>query len=162
MMASTVSFLRTPFVDRISRTQHLNRKERRVRSHWSCAGLALVLTAFGIWNCPVTSGEVKPKANTARLNGMKAAIFDLEKGILKQKEYPPLPYPPGYIEFIRLLKSECGVEWEVIRTQTDSKDLREEVSGYNDVMRAEIQHRYGIEIFESLHKKAKGESPRLP
>jgi hypothetical protein len=97
----------------------------------------------------------KTKPRPDRLQGMKAAISDLEKGILKQKEYPPLPYPPHYPEFIRLLKSECHVEWEVIEQRADSDELREEVGGYNDVMRAEIEHRYGRDIFEKLQKRAK-------
>ena len=93
---------------------------------------------------------------------MKAAIADLEKGVLKQKEYPPLPYPPHYQDYIRLLKSEARVEWEVVRSPADSKQLREEVDGYNDVMRAEIQHRFGSDIFQKLRLKSQGKEPALP
>ncbi len=98
--------------------------------------------------------RAKSKLSPARLKGMKVAIADLEKGVLKQKEYPPLPYPPRYPVFIRLLESECGLEWEVIRSPRDSKQLREEIGGYNDIMRAEIEHRFGREIFAKLQKRA--------
>jgi len=102
---------------------------------------------------PDDSPKTKPSAR--RLQGMKAAISDLENGLLKQKEYPALPYPPHYPKFIRLLKSECHVEWEVIESRADSDEFREEVGGYNDVMRVEIEHRYGRDIFEKLQKRAK-------
>ena len=65
-----------------------------------------------------------------------------------------MPYPPGYQDFIRLLKTECGLEWEVISSSLNSKDLREEIGGYNDIMRAEIEYRFGREIFAQLQKKA--------
>lgn len=97
--------------------------------------------------------EAKPTAH--RLKGMKAAISDLEKGVLKQKEYPPLPYPPHYPKFIRLLEAECNVEWEVVKGPAASKELREEVGGYNDVMRAEIEHRFGRDLFDKLQIQAK-------
>jgi hypothetical protein len=101
-------------------------------------------------------GELtKAKISPARLKGMQAAIADLEKGVIKQKEYPPLPYPPYYPAFIRLLKSECGVAWEVVSSRTQSKDLRERMGGYNDLMRAEIEHRFGRDIFKNLIDRAK-------
>jgi hypothetical protein len=115
--------------------------------------LATLLALAAAVAAPDDSPETKPSAS--RLQGMKAAISDLENGVLKQKEYPALLYPPHYPKFIRLLKSECHVEWEVIESRADSDKLREEVGGYNDVMRAEIEHRYGRDIFEKLRKRAK-------
>ena len=116
-------------------------------------GLIVMLLA-----APCSALDTPEKPNPARLKGMKSAIADLEKGITKQKEYPALPYSPHYQDYIRLLKKECGVEWQVIKSPGDSrkkKTLSEEVGGYNDVMRAEISHRFGSDIFEKLHKKAK-------
>jgi hypothetical protein len=119
------------------------------------AGLALVsLLVLSTMAQTPKGPPTKRKPSAARLEGMKAAIADLEKGTLMQKEYPPLPYPPGYTDFIRLLESRCGVEWQVVTSTTDSKELREKLDGYNDVMRAEIEHRFGRDIFEKLQKKA--------
>jgi hypothetical protein len=114
-------------------------------------GLIVMLLAAPCW------AKDKPEGTSpSRLKGMKAAIADLEKGTVKQKEYPALPYSPSHREFIRLLKKECAVEWQVVKSpDSSSKQLREEVDGYNDVMRAEIRHRFGSDIFEKLHRKAK-------
>lgn len=68
----------------------------------------------------LTAADGMAKPSAARLKGMRAAIDDLADGTLRQKEYPPLPYPPGYQAFIQFLKGECGVEWQVI----DSPPLR--------------------------------------
>ena len=95
------------------------------------------------------------KISSHRLEGMKSAIADLKKGVLKQKEYPPLPYSPYHPEFIRLLKVECGVEWESVKSTSDPKDLSEKTDGYNDIMRAEIEHRFGRDIFRILTARAK-------
>jgi hypothetical protein len=106
-------------------------------------------------------GQDPAKPDPARLKGMKAAVADLEKGVLKQKEYPPLPYGSDHSKFVRLLKSECGVEWQVVKTgeSTPSKEsraaLRRETAGYNAVMRAEIEQRFGRDILNKLMKKAR-------
>jgi hypothetical protein len=93
----------------------------------------------------------KLKPNEARLKGMKAAIADLEQGILKQK-YPPLPDSPQHIDYVNVLKKDYGVAAEVV----DEKDKaqRDERDGYNDVMRVEIEHRFGRGILEKLWKEA--------
>ena len=119
------------------------------------ACLVAGLLVLGAMAAEPEENSPQRKPTVHRLKGMKAAISDLEKGLVKQKEYPPLPYPPHYPKFIRLLKSECDVEWEVVKGPTDSKELREEVGGYNDVMRAEIEHRFGRDIFEELQQRAK-------
>lgn len=99
------------------------------------------------------------RPSEARMKGVMAATKDLESGILKQMEYPALPYSPADQEFIRLLKSECGIVWEVAKSKSpprsnESDHLREEVDGYNDVMEAEIEHRFGRDIFDTLRRKA--------
>gem|GEM_PF-4475931 len=43
-----------------------------------------------------------------RWKGMKAAVADLDKGVLQLNEYPPLPSPPFHSAYTRLLKTECG------------------------------------------------------
>jgi hypothetical protein len=102
------------------------------------------------------------KAGYARQKGRQAAEDDLKKGLLKQKEYPPLPYSLQMMRFIKLMKSECGVEWEVVSSKEGSKELREEVAGYNEVMRAAIEKRFGADVFARLHKKAEENKPAAP
>jgi hypothetical protein len=92
-------------------------------------------------------GAGKGKPSPGRLKGMKEALADVEKGSLKQL-FPPAPFPPDHPEYVKLLKQECGVESEV-----DSKAV-DEMNGYNDVMRAEIEHRFGRGILDQLQKKA--------
>ncbi|HZY86467.1 MAG TPA: hypothetical protein VFE78_16655 [Gemmataceae bacterium] len=102
------------------------------------------------------------KAGNARQKGRQAAEDDLKKGLLKQKEYPPLPYSLQMMRFIKLMKSECGVEWEVVSSKEDSKELREEVAGYNEVMRTAIEKRFGPDVFARLRKKAEENTPAAP
>jgi hypothetical protein len=98
-------------------------------------------------------GSAKGKPNPARLKGMKAALADIEKGSLKQKEFP-LPDPAWFGVYMELLKKECGVEWEMV-DQKDYKEGRAELDGYNDVMRVEIEHRYERGILDKLNTKTK-------
>ena len=125
----------------------------------------LVMAAWLIFFTMVDASKNEPpkvKPTPARLKGMKAAVADLEKGVLKQKEYPPLPYQAAYLNFIRLLKSKCGVEWDVINSTSVSQELLDEVGGYNVVMRADVEHRFGREIFAKLRKKAGVVLPQEP
>ena len=103
----------------------------------------------------------KKKVSEARIKGMRAAIADIESGKLKQKEYPPIPYPPYYPTYIKLLKSEYGIEWEVVdgpKEPTLHADLNAEVDGYNDVMKAEAEHRHGRGILRSRWRKPRNSS----
>jgi hypothetical protein len=98
--------------------------------------------------------------STTRMKGMKAAMNDIADGVLNLIEYPALPYSPHDQEFIRLLKTEYNITREVpknkIRSGSDDAELfREEVGGYNDVMKAEIKHRFGRDALEKLRAKAK-------
>ena len=102
-------------------------------------------------------GETKDKAKTAaRLKGMRAALADLDKGVLKQKSFP-LPDPAWFADYLRLLKKECGVDWETVDNPPETEALLAEMGGYNDVMRVEIEHRYGKGILEKLHERAMAE-----
>jgi len=109
-----------------------------------------------------TDAARSEKAGGAREKGRQAAEEDLKKGVLKQKEYPPLPYSLQMMRFIRLLKSECGVEWEVVNSKEDSKELREEVAAYNEVMRAAIEKKFGPGAFARLREKAEKGDPAAP
>jgi hypothetical protein len=104
------------------------------------------------------SAEVRPvegdkgKPNAARLKGMKEALADIEKGKLKQKSLP-LPDPAWYADYLELLKKECGIEMVLVTDEVDAAEM----AGYNEVMRLEIEHRFGQDIMERLHEKAKKE-----
>jgi hypothetical protein len=95
------------------------------------------------------------KVTPARLKGMKAAIADIEVGKLKQKLVPP-PAPPWWERYVKLLRKECGVELELVTGET-TKELLAGMKGYNDVMRAEIEHRFGRDILNKLGEKAEAE-----
>ena len=119
-----------------------------------CTGTLLLLAG-----CPAQQEVGPPKVDesaltAARAKGKEAAEQDLKNGILKQKEFPPLPYSLQQMKFIKLLKSECGVEWEVVHGPHESKELRAEVDGYNAVMAGELRNRFGLDIFERLYQKA--------
>jgi len=114
---------------------------------------AIALCAMVIAGCDARQDSA---AHDARAKGRRDAEQDIAQGILKEKEYPPLPYSLQEINYIKLLKSECGVVREVINAPQDSKEIREEVAGYNEVMHAEIQHRFGADIIQKLRAKAEG------
>jgi hypothetical protein len=94
---------------------------------------------------------VKKKPDANRLKGMKAAVADIEAGKLKLKSMP-LPAPPWHGRYVELLKKECGVEWETVSEAT--ADPIAEMGGYDDVMTAEIEHRFGKGILGKLLEKA--------
>jgi hypothetical protein len=95
------------------------------------------------------------KISPARLKGMKAAIADIEAGKLKQKLIPP-PAPPWWERYVELLKKECGVGLDLVTGKT-TEELLAGMKGYNDVMRAEIEHRFGRDILNKLGEKAEAE-----
>ena len=96
-------------------------------------------------------GPESKKASADRIKGMKAAVADVEAGNLKWKELP-LPYPAWHPRYVALLKTECGIQYLSV---ADTKPA--ELEGYNDVMRAEIEHRFGHGVMGRLHKKAHDE-----
>jgi hypothetical protein len=98
----------------------------------------------------------KGKATAERVKGMKAAVAEIEKGKLKL-HFPPAPFPAWHQEYVASLKKECGVEAEAI-AGVDRK-RGEEMDGYNDVMRTEIEYRFGKGILDKLQKRAEEKSP---
>jgi hypothetical protein len=121
--------------------------------------LAIAVLA-GFCTAPARSGPPKAKQdqkhpNADRLKGMKAAVADIEAGKLKVKSRP-LPDPAWHGRYVKLLKKECGVEWEMVTDKFEDK-LVAEMGGYNDVMRVEIEHRFGWGILGKLAKRAEAE-----
>jgi hypothetical protein len=95
----------------------------------------------------------KDKPNPDRLTGMKAAVADIAAGKLKQK-FPPFPDSPQQRNYTELLKQECGVESQVVGGYRGPGKVGDEMKGYNDVMRVEIEYRFGAGILDRLWKKA--------
>jgi hypothetical protein len=97
----------------------------------------------------------KKQPNSFRVKGMKAAITDIEAGKLKQRS-GTLPDPPWHRRYLELLKDECAVEFETVADEPTARLIAEN-GGYNDVMRVEIEDRFGRGILEKLRKKAEAE-----
>jgi len=101
----------------------------------------------------------KGKVNPDRLKGVKAALADIEAGMLKQM-WPPFPDSAQQRRYTDLLLKECGIDG---KAGPDGADLVgpgpgvDHMRGYNDVMRAEIEFRFGAGIMEKLRKKANEE-----
>ena len=104
---------------------------------------------------PPTAEPDKKQPNADRVKGMKAAIADIEAGKLKHRS-GALPDQPWHRRYVELLNEECGVEWETVTDKPTAK-LIAEIGGYNDVMRVEIEDRFGRGILDKLGKKAEAE-----
>jgi len=86
---------------------------------------------------------------------MGEANESVAAGSLKLREYPPLPSPAQHGEYIALLK-EKGIGYEVMGLPPGvaDADFRAEVAGWNEVMRAEIQKKFGPTFLADLHEEA--------
>jgi hypothetical protein len=93
-------------------------------------------------------------AGKARTKGVNDATAALAQGTLLLKEYPPLPSPAEHGEFIKLLKEKCNCEYAVISAPY-SVELREEIEGWNDTMRAELRKKFGETIIDDLKTEAR-------
>jgi hypothetical protein len=126
----------------------------------ACSLACVAILVLGMSVAGADDAPAKAKLNEARLKGMKAAIADIEKGVLKEK-HPPYPNAPAHIDYFNTLKKDYGVAIEVVDNKTE--DQRDERKGYNDVMRVEIEHRFGRGLLDKLWKKAwKGDEPKRP
>jgi len=96
----------------------------------------------------------RTKVNPQRLKGMKAAVADIEGGLLRMRQIPP-PAPPWYSEYLELLKKECGLE--LINVDTSNDKVLAEMHAYNDVMLLEIEHRHGKGILNKLGERVRKE-----
>jgi hypothetical protein len=87
------------------------------------AGAALSLVLAG---CPDSRRAGTGGGVTGRQKGIQDAQRDLKAGVLKLKEYPPLPYSLAQIKYIRLLQERGGVGHEVLSGPGKEQDLRAE------------------------------------
>jgi imidazolonepropionase-like amidohydrolase len=102
-------------------------------------------------------GAEGAKPAAARLKGMRDALADIEKGLLKQKGFSQ-PDPAWFPEYLRLLKKEHGIDWETVaKSQEEPRDARAGLDGYNEVMLAEIEHRFGKGALDKLQERAKAD-----
>jgi len=109
--------------------------------------LAIVLAVHA-----APAADVKHKPDPDRLKGMKAAIADVEKGVLKLIVLPT-PAPLWELEYHKLLQKECGVE--VTTAGFSPAEGGEKANkGYDDVMTAEIEHRFGAGVLAKLQTRA--------
>jgi hypothetical protein len=76
--------------------------------------------------------------------GVADANAAIAAGALKLKEYPPLPSPGYYGEYIQLLRDR-GIGYEVPSLPPDvsEKVFREEVRGWNQTMEQQINLKIG-------------------
>jgi hypothetical protein len=123
------------------------------------AGLLLTACVLAMAGCPAPPQPTKDDMVQARVavgreHGRAAAESDIRQGILRLKEYPPMPYSLQQMKYIKLLKSEHDIGWMVVPGPPDSKDLREEVAAYNALMEAEIERRFGAGTLQKLREKA--------
>jgi membrane protease YdiL (CAAX protease family) len=98
-------------------------------------------------------GEGQAGALTGKEKGIRDAERDRENGILKLKEYPPLPYSLTDIRYIKLLKERCGVVHEVLGPGNE-QELRAEAQAYNSIMTAAIRKKFGDDILARLRQEA--------
>ena len=89
--------------------------------------------------------------------GINEATEAVAAGVLKLKEYPPLPSPPGHGEYVKLLQQRCGVGYEVssLPPGVPEADFIQEVRGWNEVIEAEVKRKHGAGIFEELNEEAR-------
>lgn len=102
-------------------------------------------------------GPAATRALSGRDKGAKEAADAVAAGVLRLKEYPPLPYPPGHQAYVALLQERCGVGYEVPRLPAGvaEADFVEEVRGWNEVMEAAVKQKHGVGIFDELHEEAR-------
>ena len=110
--------------------------------------------ACGLLADPPNTKSARPKVSIMRVQGMKDAVADIEAGEMKWKSIP-LPSPPWHGRYIKILREECGVRWENVNDT--SKEIRDQIKGYNDVIRAEVEHRFGRDVISRMHERAKKE-----
>jgi hypothetical protein len=121
---------------------------------------ALCCLAAGAWlmlaGCSNSGPAGNPSGVTGRQKGIQDAERDVQNGVLKLKEYPPLPYSLTEIKYIKLLQERCAVGHEVQTATGNEPELRAEVEAYNSVMTAEIKKKFGADILAKLRQEAGG------
>ena len=101
------------------------------------------------------SGEGTSRA-AARDRGAREAAKAVAAGTLRLKEYPPPPASAVHGEYIKLLQEKCGVGYESLSLPPGiaEADFRAEVAGWNEVMTAEINRKFGAGILGQLREEA--------
>jgi len=127
----------------------------RSRALWCLAAGAFLALA----SCRDNRQDV-PEGGAGGLAGRQKGLHDAERdvkdGVLKLKEYPPLPYSLAEIKYIKLLKERCGVGREVLSGPGKEQDLRAEAEAYNSVMTGEIKKKFGADVLAKLRQEAGG------
>lgn len=118
--------------------------------------VALIFALFFFASMGASSaddGKVPAKGKTSpdRLRAMKAALADIEKGILRQVLAYPFAPPPYIGAYADLAKQEYGIQISLTR------DLTRDENGYNQVMLMEIEHRFGRGVLTKLMERAEAE-----
>jgi len=107
--------------------------------------------AVGFQSIDDADTQVVRSRKRDRLDGGQAAKQDIEDGKLILREQP-LPNPPWWNEYTKLLRDECGITIEVIKHKTPKftdADLE-----YNTFMKTEIERRFGTGILGKLREQA--------
>jgi len=98
------------------------------------------------------------KAEKANLRGFAKGQADakdaIAKGTLILKEYPPIPAPAWHSDYVKLLKEKCDCDYQVVDMPKYSKEVHDEVNGWNDAMKAELRQRPGGAIVDQLNEIA--------
>ena len=116
-----------------------------------CIAAALGVAADVLADEP--RGQPGKSVNRDRLKGMKAALADIESGVLRQKALAR-HYPLWYGDYMSALRNELKTEHVAVDPQDYPYGVAE-LDGYNDVMRVEIESRFGKGILTSLEKRSR-------
>lgn len=106
-----------------------------------CVIAAILLAA--VVGCGGKAGKTTgPSRSAAYQRGHAAAEQAISQGVLKIKEYPPLPSPKANAEHVNRLK-QAGIDYEACQCPpgTPESEFSEEVQGWNERMSEEIRRR---------------------
>lgn len=119
----------------------------------ACA-LAAVVLATG---CPSDQSGSGTDSASARDKGTRQATEAIAAGELKLKEYPPLPSPAYYADYVKLLSERYNVGYEVptLPAGIDEAAFIQEIRGWNEVMEAEIARKHGPGAVGKLQEEAR-------
>ncbi len=124
-----------------------------IRSAALAAGLGVLTFLAG---CSLDWDGAGAGRAAARNKGAKAAAAAIAAGSITLRDYPPPPASAEHGEYIKLLRDRCGVGYEAsdLPPGVAREDFVQEVQGWNAVMQAEIQRRFGPRILAELREEA--------
>jgi hypothetical protein len=114
--------------------------------------LAVAIAIFGLLTDTAWCDPKPGQEHRERINGMKDAVANIEKGIFKLKLAGPPDTAPQKA-FFDLLKNECKFEVEVL-SEPPTCFTGPYLKGYNAVMHLEIDHRFGEGTLARLQARA--------